>query len=970
MRRIVLLIALLLVCGRATAQNTGTGIPAFGSFTNGGFDTINNQNLNTYIAIPIAASAGRGMPLSLALVYNSLIWQKVNGSWAPATDSSGNPTWGWQKDFPAGGSLSYSTSTHLAKCGSNWAVNTTVNNVSYKDVLGSVFPFPINYTYTSCTGSYSGTTAGNATNASGYYGDGISFKVITPAGVVALNGTGNAGDANGNYVTKTINSGNSSEADWTDSVGNIALKITYNTSPASITYQFLDGTATGGVPNYQTITLKLQSLSIKTNFGCSNVTEFTGTATVPSEMDIPTPAGGTLKYLFSYEPTPQNSGYYTGRLQEIQLPTGGYYEYAYGTTNDGINCSDGTTLSMNREVSDTVNAATWNFVRNTSNSTTTVTTPQLADTLAPNDTVITFNSSGHETVRQIYSNSPGTNLQRTINTTWASNGTPATQITILQDATPSIQSEVDTTIDSNGLLDSMSEYDWGTGSRGALLRTTTLTYNTSTNYTSRNIIDLVTSKIITDAHGAVKYRQNITYDGVTLGNCPPGALQHDDTNYPCTMNYRGNPTSVTTYITPATSSGPVTKNFSYDFFGNLITAQLNCCQQKTWTYTAAANQYSEPYEIQSGTSPTLATYFAYNAYTGQVQTSEDPNNQTTTFYYDFLRRLIKTVRPDGAQITTAYDDAHFTTTATAPLDSSRTVQQIVVADTLGRPVTTTVEDASNNVYSIVQTNYDLAGRAYRTSNPYTSSPQYWTTASFDALGRTTAVTAQDNSQAMYSYSLQTVTVTDPAGKQRESVVDGAGRLLTVYEPDVTTQGNPLTVPTTYTYDVLDDLTKVASGSLQSRAYGYDGLGRLTSSTTPEAGQVQFAYDNFDNLTQRTDARNVVTNYSYDGLNRLAGVAYTIPSGSGVQQAPNSSTPNTVCNPAGGTANSNVCFYYDQGGSSAYALGQLTEMVDPSGSETYSYNLLGEETQLQKVIGTTTYTTLYAYNLAGELTQAT
>jgi len=46
------------------------------------------------------------------------------------------------------------------------------------------------------------------------------------------------------------------------------------------------------------------------------------------------------------------------------------------------------------------------------------------------------------------------------------------------------------------------------------------------------------------------------------------------------------------------------------------------------------------------------------------------------------------------------------------------------------------------------------------------------------------------------------------------------------------------------------------------------------------------------------------------------------------------------------------------------------MVDPSGSETYSYNLLGEETQLQKVIGTTTYTTLYAYNLAGELTQAT
>src|SRR6266567_84750 len=46
------------------------------------------------------------------------------------------------------------------------------------------------------------------------------------------------------------------------------------------------------------------------------------------------------------------------------------------------------------------------------------------------------------------------------------------------------------------------------------------------------------------------------------------------------------------------------------------------------------------------------------------------------------------------------------------------------------------------------------------------------------------------------------------------------------------------------------------------------------------------------------------------------------------------------------------------------------MTDGVGSENYSYNNLGMLTQLQKVIGTTTYTTGYQYNLAGELTQIT
>lgn len=780
---------------------------------------------------------------------------------------------------------------------------------------------------------------------------------------MVLDGVSSAVDVNGNYVTRTIVS--STETDWKDSVGNVAMKVFYNltANPPNLQYQFLDGTGASG---YQTITLKLQSLPVKTNFLCTGVSEYTGTATLPQELDIPTPAGGTLKYLFTYELTPGLTGFYSGRVQKIILPTGGYYEFDYPGTHDSVNCSDGTTLSMNRVVSDGTTSATWNFVRNTSNSTTTLTTPVLADTPNANDTLFTFNSVGGETQRKIYMESPGVNVLRTVNTTWAANGTPAARVNILEDG--STKSEVDTTIDSNGLLDAVTEYDWGTGSHGSAspIRTTTLTYQTSTNYKSRNILNLVTSKVIYDGSGTPQYRQDATYDGVALANCQTGVAQHDDTDYPCSMLYRGDPTSVTTYLTPATPANPIVKNFTYDWFGNLLTAQLNCCQNKTWTYSTTT-QYSQPDSVTRGTSPTqLTTSAAYNLYTGWVNSVTDENSKVTNYSYDFLRRLTKVVRPDNTQITVGYDDVNFKTTTTTPIDSSHSVQQIVAADPLGRTLTTTIEDVGNTVYSIVKNEYDFAGRAYGTSNPYTSSPSNWTTSNFDVLGRPTSVTLPDSSVTTYSYATNTATVTDPAGKQRKSVTDAAGRLSNIWEPDPTAN-NTLTLQTSYVYNVLDEMTSATQGA-QTRTYVYDALGRIFTATTPEAGKVCFGsvtgtacntdgYDNFDNLQKKTDARGVLTSYGYDGLNRLTSLTYNVSGATGVPATPSVSFaygPDSSCNAAHG----------------AGCIGRLITMTDGVGSENYTYNNLRQITQLDKIILGMIYTNKYTYNLAGEITQIT
>jgi RHS repeat-associated protein len=51
-------------------------------------------------------------------------------------------------------------------------------------------------------------------------------------------------------------------------------------------------------------------------------------------------------------------------------------------------------------------------------------------------------------------------------------------------------------------------------------------------------------------------------------------------------------------------------------------------------------------------------------------------------------------------------------------------------------------------------------------------------------------------------------------------------------------------------------------------------------------------------------------------------------------------------------------------------GRLITLTDGVGSENYTYSILGQMTQLQKVISGTTYTTAYAYNLTSELTQIT
>lgn len=189
MKKFAFLLVLSLLPASLCAQNTGPGLPPFGSFTGGGFGTVNNQNLNVVFGIPLVQSAGRGMPLGLSLINNSTAYQIVGSAWTPATDSSGNPTWGWIKDMPKGGYVTHTSSTSLTKCGSYWGHITSYRNYVYVDALGTSHPVPaINY-YLFC-GTWDGTFTGSASDNTGYYLDASTLrpdaKVTGPGGQQVL----------------------------------------------------------------------------------------------------------------------------------------------------------------------------------------------------------------------------------------------------------------------------------------------------------------------------------------------------------------------------------------------------------------------------------------------------------------------------------------------------------------------------------------------------------------------------------------------------------------------------------------------------------------------------------------------------------------------------------------------------------------------------------------------------------------
>ena len=327
---------------------------------------------------------------------------------------------------------------------------------------------------------------------------------------------------------------------------------------------------------------------------------------------------------------------------------------------------------------------------------------------------------------------------------------------------------------------------------------------------------------------------------------------------------------------------------------------------------------------------TRSSSYTYDCYSGVPLTETDPNSVVVKdVNYDTFGRPTNITEPQ--QVTSiTYDDPGRNVTTTKDLNSKSDglLSTLVHYDGLGREALRTMSNDDATKTTKIQKRYcyggpselasnpchGLSGHFELVSNPYTASVSIsetdttagWTLTSLDTSGRikTTASyggavppspwnalvnnvpTSNTNTLASTgtTYSLEAVTVSDPASKVRTTYTDGLGRLSSVEE------GSGSTLTTTYAYNALNNLLNVNQGN-QTRTFTYDFLGRLLSAKNPEhfnwnstthtadLTTTTYEYDGNGNLTMKTDGRSTITNLGpYDAWNRNTKKTYSGPAG--------------------------------------------------------------------------------------------
>ena len=495
-------VILLIESHSSVAQTQlATGAQPFGSFTPMSFETFNNGNLNMHFEIPIVAKSGRGMSFSYSLAYDSSVWSPTSssgsGTWVP------QGTWGWSAITQATlGYISYTFTPSSAVCGppgtgtTYWAVAA---GFVYHDTLGASHAFNGAAIYNS--NAHGGGTAGcgpaDSESLSAVASDGSGYQLsvgingdtspqnvfltslrarsgtsIAAPLITGSNASGSVTDTNGNETSVAYNAGTTT---FTDTLGTTALTVTGSgTASSPLVYQY---TNPGGTTSKYTVNYTNQT--VKTNFGCSGTGEYGGTI-VPLVSSVVLPDG--TQYTFGYETTQGPSGYTTGRLSWITLPTGGTVDWLYysgSTPANTITCADGSGMNIQRVSTDGVAS----FSRVESPSWQTIYTDGLS-----NDTVMAFQSQtlsntiySYETQRQTYqgSHTSGALLQ-TVNTGYngSSSSSPCVAGTL---SLPISQVEVSTTWPytvsgaANNIQSQVcSNYD--TANAGRLTQTTQYSY--------------------------------------------------------------------------------------------------------------------------------------------------------------------------------------------------------------------------------------------------------------------------------------------------------------------------------------------------------------------------------------------------------------------------------------------------------------------------------------------------------------
>lgn len=864
---------LVLLCGfgamvEAQDYTTAIGTPSFTTAEPVELGFIDVPNGNLHIEIPLVSLPQRGsLSYNARLVYDSRIWQIVSGTsltWQPTNVA--NSMAGWRL---VTGAETGAVTSHVFTRRCDDMVQYTVYSFTWTDPNGTGHDFFPGTTRDKSSACQFDQPSGDsfAIDSSGYH---IYVTNYYRATVYAPDGTQvypTVQDTNGNYFTTDAN------GNIVDTVGRTPLKVT-NNADGTITYAVLN--PSGGYSNY---TLTKQPMNVSTSFGQSGVTESTTAITGVQKLTLP----DNTSYSFTYD-SGLTPGYY-GELATVTLPTGVVINYNYTTFADGYGM-------RNRWISGrSVSAITgsWTY------------TPQVL-TICPQGStgctqkVTVTRPNGDQTVYTDFLNNGawvsriqhlGTNGPITIDQTWdtslscgsSCSGTGYIRKTGVITSIPSgsnVTTKATTyNVDPNtGLTSETDEYDYGTdgalGStvHGALLRQTTTTYALYNRPYQVTVIDGPSGSTV--AQTTYSYDQSaVTASGATQLHSP-------------TMG-RGNPTTIAKMISQGAT---LSTQISYYDTGlpNKVTEPNSATT--AYTYGSCNGSLADSIALPIGTPK-----YTWNCSCAVMLSSTDVNNQTTSYSYGDTNycRPTKTTYPDGGSVGAQYSltASPFNVVTTTAIDANTNYVTTTYYDGLGRVEHAETPGSSGTVY--VAYTYDSLSRPSRVTNPHystTSSSDGTVTYGYDVLGRVIQITYPDGNTETTTISRNSVVRADQTGRKRQLTNDGLGRLTSVLEPDAVT--GVLGTATTYTYNALDKLLTVTQAGPRTRAFSYDGLGRLLSEQHPEVnGTITFTYDSVTASTSKGDLVQVVSpapnqtgtatvtkTYTYDAAHRLTGALYS------------------------------------------------------------------------------------------------
>lgn len=766
---------------------------------------VGSQSYNA--TIPILTLPGRaGTNLSLNLHYNSRIWDvdTVGGTVTFNADRD-FPSYGFRLDF---GFIEYDSFNDVYLLTEPDDTKRSLTNI------GSG--------YQSTDGSFILYTPGNGTLS---YNNGTTIHyVVFPSqasGTQTLFRPVQLKDANGNFMSIAYVSGHDQFISTiTDTVGRV-IHFNYNTmTDGSLRLASISQDTTNPVGTKTYVTFSWGTVTFNYNFSGLTVNNSPASGSTINVLTGCTYANGT-GYSFVYGDW--------GIIEEAdQLSSNGairsFIRYDYPLASAGA-LTDAPTYSHQTLSPDgtTNNTSIFTYAV-TKDSTGAVTSMTVTDPVG-NYTVSNVDpNTGFLGSTQTFDNA--NNLLRETDLTWTTTGAGAgvsnvvgSTTTILKDTGQ--QSRSTYAYDPYGNVTDVYEYDFD----GTLKRHTVTQYNAAQAYLSAHVLNLPVQIVVKDGVGNILARTDFAQDSTTLA-LVTGAPGHDDANYGSAFTTRGNLTSTTRYSNASAPSGGVTRTFSYDTLGNLVIAQMDCCNQKTIKFSSATG-FSQPDSVTRGPNggTQFGTSYTYNPDSGLLLSNTDENGQVTSYAYDSMGRQTQVILSSQVQLNTAYDDVDVVPTVT---NSSTANNEVIVAsfDGLGHVMQVDNKNcpvgqpSCSTIVSSVKYSYDKLWQRIQGSNPYGPSDIIVnTTFSYDGLGRITQVAPPSAGSTTYSYSGNTVTVTDPAGKQRKKYTDALGRLIEVDEPGETFAGTQAGGSTG------------VSGTLQSKVVGASNPTNATGSVT-------------------------------------------------------------------------------------------------------------------------------------------